>query len=133
VQVRNNIMAGTTGNCLLCVEDYSKQLSAEQMQVTALGNVYQRANTSSPTWVVVWSTGAGNPKVFNTLAAFKAATGQEAVSLALDGNAATTSTGAPTSVVTTAVATVAQPLPADLATLSGLASGSKRLGTSLRK
>ena len=57
VEVRNNIMAGTSGNCLLCVEDYSKQLTAEQMKVTALGNVYQRSNTSSPGWVAVWSTG----------------------------------------------------------------------------
>jgi parallel beta-helix repeat protein len=133
VEVRNNIIAGTTGNCLLCVEDYSKEFSAEQMGVSALGNVYQRANISTPTWVAVWSTGPGNPKVFTTLAAFKSATGQEAASLALDGNAATSSTGAPTAAVTRAVASVARPLPADLAALTGLGSGSKRLGTSLRK
>jgi hypothetical protein len=131
VEVRNNVIAGTTGNCLLCVEDYSKQLSAEQMQVTALGNVYQRPTTSSPTWVVVWSTGAGNPKVFTSVAAFKSGTGQEAQSLALDGTAATNANGSPTSAVTGKFGTVAQPLPADLASLTGLASGSKRLGSTL--
>lgn len=133
VQVRNNILTGTTGNCLLCVEDYSKQLSAEQMKVTALGNVYQRANTSSPTWVVVWSTGAGSPKVFSSVAAFKSGTGQEASSLALDGNAAVSSSGAPTTAVTSKVSTVAQPIPADIAALTGLPSGGKLLGTSLRR
>lgn len=133
VQVRNNILTGTPGNCLLCVEDYSKQLSAEQMKVTAVGNVYQRANTSSPAWVVVWSTGAGNPKVFASVAAFRAGTGQESPSLALDGNAAVTGSGAPTSAVTSKISTVAQPIPADIASLTGLASGSKLLGTSMRR
>jgi len=131
VEVRNNIMAATTGNCLLCVEDYSKQLTAEQMQVTALGDVYQRPNTSSPSWVVVWSKGAGNPAVFSTLAAFKSATGQESAGLALDGTAATGGDGAPSQAVQNAFGSVAQSLPADLASLAGLASGTKRLGSTL--
>jgi hypothetical protein len=101
------------------------------MQVTALGDVYQRPNTSSPSWVVVWSKGAGNPAVFSTLAAFKSATGQESAGLALDGTAATNANGSPTSAVTGKFGTVAQPLPADLASLTGLASGSKRLGSTL--
>jgi parallel beta-helix repeat protein len=131
VEVRNSIMAGTTGNCLLCVEDYSKQLTAEQMKVTALGNVYQRPNTSAPTWVAVWSTGAGNPKVFTTLAAFKSGTGQESASLALDGAAATSANGAPVTAVTSAFGSVAQAFPADLASLSGIPAGTKRLGSTL--
>lgn len=130
VEVRNNIMAGTTGNCLLCVEDYSKQLTAEQMKVTAIGNVYQRPNTSSPGWVAVWSTGAGNPKVFTTLAAFKSGTGQEAVSLALDGKPATNANGSPTTDVQNAVSTVAQTLPSELGS-TPLPGGSKRLGSTL--
>jgi parallel beta-helix repeat protein len=130
VEVRNNIMAGTSGNCLLCVEDYSKQLTAEQMKVTALGNVYQRPTTSSPAWVAVWSTGSGNPKVFTTLAGFKSGTGQEAVSVALDGKAATTANGSPSTDVLNAVGSVAQTLPADLGSTL-LPAGSKRLGSTL--
>lgn len=131
VEVQNNIISGTTGNCLLCVEDYSKERTAEQMQVTAKGDVYRRPSTSVPQWVVVWSTGAGNPAVFTSVAAFNTATGQESVNLALDGTPATTADGAPTAPVLAAVATVAQPLPADLAALSGQGSGSKRLGSGL--
>ena len=131
VQLRNNIISGTTGNCLLCVEDYSHQRSASQMQVTALGNVYRRSSTSAPTWVVVWSTGAGNPQVFTTLPAFKQSTGQEAVSLSLDGAAAVNTNGSPTAAVTNVVGSVAQPLPADLAGLSGRAANSKQLGSNL--
>jgi parallel beta-helix repeat protein len=130
VEVRNNIIAGTTGNCLLCVEDHSKQLTAEQMKVTALGNVYQRPNTSSPGWVAVWSTGAGNPKVFTSLAAFKSGTGQEAASLALDGQAATNANGSPSTAVQNAVGSVAQTLPSELGS-TPLPAGSKRLGSTL--
>jgi parallel beta-helix repeat protein len=130
VEVRNNIMAGTIGNCLLCVEDYSKQLTAEQMNVTALGNVYQRPSTSAPAWVAVWSTGSGNPKVFTTLAAFKSGTGQESVSLALDGKAATNANGSPSTDVQNAVSSVAQTLPPELGS-TPLPAGSKRLGSTL--
>ena len=130
VEVRNNVIAGTTGNCLLCVEDYSKQLSAEQMKVTALGNVYQRSSTSTPTWVVVWSAGAGNPRVFTTVAAFRTGTGQEAQSLSLDGTAATNPNGSPTTAVTGQFAAIAQPLPTELAT-SLLPAGTRRLGSTL--
>ena len=133
VEVRNNIISGTTADCLLCVEDYSQERSAEQMQVTANGNVYRRASTSSPKWVVVWSKGAGDPAVFTTLAAFKSATGQEPASLALDGTAAVTSSGTLTDPVTKVIPTVAQPLPADIASLWGKAAGSRQLGSSLTR
>lgn len=130
VEVRNNILAGTTGNCLLCVEDYSKQLTAEQMKVTALGNVYQRPTTSSPSWVAVWSTGSGNPRVFTSLAAFKAGTGQEAAGLALDGQAATNADGSPSTAVKNVVGSVAQTLPSELGSTL-LPAGSKLLGSTL--
>ena len=62
---------------MLCVEDYTQARSAEQMGVTANGNVYVRPNTSRPTYLVVWSRGRGNPAVYSNLTSFRAATGQE--------------------------------------------------------
>ncbi len=96
VTVSNNIVSGTTGNCLLCVEDYAHQLTAEQMRVTSNGNVYRRAAASRPTWLAVWSRGAGNPAVYTSLAAFQAATGQEARSLGFDGPAVVNADGTAT-------------------------------------
>ena len=62
VSVTDNVMSNQqTGNCLLCVEDYSHQRSAEQMGVTANGNVYARPNISTPTQLVVWSTRRREP------------------------------------------------------------------------
>ncbi len=60
VEVRNNVIANPgSGNCLLCVEDYTKTRSAEQIGVTANSNVYNRATASAPRWAVVWSRGPG--------------------------------------------------------------------------
>jgi parallel beta-helix repeat protein len=128
VDVRNNVISGTTGNCLLCVEDYSNEFSAEQMKVTAIGNVYQRDRTTQPSWLAVWSRGAGNPAVFTSLAAFKSGTGQEARSFSLDGTEAIGTDGRITSPVVAQVAAVSQSLPSDLASLTGRPAGTKQLG-----
>lgn len=128
VTVSNNIIAGTSGNCLLCVEDYSHEFSAEQMGVRADGNVYQRDTTNTPSWVAVWSRGKGNPSVYTSLAKFRAPTGQEQSSLELTGTEAVDGDSAPRSAVTRAIASVAQPLPVEAAALVGQKSGVRYLG-----
>lgn len=132
VTVRNNIVAATNsaGNCMLCVEDYSKQFSAEQLQVTAEGNVYHRATVQSPAWAVVWSRGGGNPSVFTTIAAFRNGTGQEKRHLELTG----ASPLAPVTLVANRsvqdqAGAVAVPLPASIAGLAGQPSGARHLGS----
>jgi trimeric autotransporter adhesin len=127
VVVSNNIVANQlAGNCLLCVEDYSRQRTAEQIGVTADGNAYNRPNTGTPSWVVVWSTGAGNPAVFTTLDTFRYATGQEAGGVLVTGAAIADSTGVPTASLPVAPGGV--PLPADVAARVGRDAGTQRLG-----
>lgn len=130
VDVENNIIANTTAgnNCLLCVEDYSHAFSAEQMRVTAQGNVYQRPNGASPTWTVIWSTGAGNPLTFASPAAFAAATGQDAHSLDIVGPAVLGTGWALTPAVSAATAATAAPLSASVAAATGHPVGSQTLG-----
>ena len=101
--VTNNVMSNQqSGNCLLCVEDYTHARSAEQMGITANGNVYGRPNTSTPTNVTVWSTGAGNPAAFGSVTSFRAATGQEASGSEVVGTPTTTpTTNAPAPTTTT--------------------------------
>lgn len=127
IAVRNNILAGGTGNCLLCVEDYSHQFSAEQLGISAKGDVYQRPSAGSPAWAVVWSRGPGNPAVFTTVPAFKSATGQESSHFVVDGRPALNG-WQPTSEVTARDATVAQPLPAVVAAALGRNAGVQHLG-----
>lgn len=131
VSVHNNILGRgqADANCLLCVEDYSGEFSADELGVRASGNVYVRANSSSPSWAVVWSRGAGNPAVFTSLADFARSTGQERPHLALVGRAAVTGDDlAAAAVVTRATGRVAQPLPTALARALGRQPGVRHLG-----
>ena len=61
VTVSNNVagLSTSAANCLMCVEDYSYQESAEAMKIRVNGNVYNRASATSPTWLAIWSRGVG--------------------------------------------------------------------------
>jgi hypothetical protein len=126
VGVVNNVLSNQArGNCLLCVEDYSKQLTAEQMRVTANGNVYNRPSSTSPSWVAVWSRGATNPATYTSLSLFAAGTGQERNGIEITGNSVVTSTGVPTAYMPGAGAL---PLPTDLAQMVGQPAGTAHFG-----
>ncbi|WP_298749745.1 right-handed parallel beta-helix repeat-containing protein [uncultured Serinicoccus sp.] len=131
VTIRNNVLSAASGNCLLCVEDYSGEYSAEQLGVSANNNVYQRTSSSAPQFTVIWSRGAGNPSVFADLQAFKAASGQEARSLQLVGTAAADADGRTTSAVRQVTDTVSVALPASIAQRLGLDAGARVLGAPL--
>lgn len=128
VTVSNNIISDTTANCLLCVEDYSRQYSAEQFGVTANGNVYRRPAAGAPTWLAIWSNGPANASVYTSAAAFSAAEGQERQTLELIGTAAVNADDTPTAAVTSKEAAIAQPLPARIAQLTGQPAGAAHLG-----
>jgi hypothetical protein len=129
VTVNNNIIANTTGGntCLLCVEDYSHQFSAAQMGVTAQGNVYQRNSASAPAWDVIWSTGAGNPKVFATVGSFTSGTGQESNGTDIVGTPALSDSFAPLGAAASASGK-AVGLSSTIASLIGRDTGSKNAG-----
>ncbi|MEO6944854.1 MAG: right-handed parallel beta-helix repeat-containing protein [Lacisediminihabitans sp.] len=128
VTIKNNILANSTGNCVLCVEDYSHQRSAHQMGIESSGNVFQRASTAKPSWIVVWSRGEGNPAVYTDLSDYVAATGQDRQSLSIDSGQALTGIATPLAAVTTATSRLAQPLPASIAAMLGKPAGSRALG-----
>jgi trimeric autotransporter adhesin len=125
VKVANNVIANQrTGNCMLCVEDYSKKRTADQIGVTANGNVYNRPAAASPSWLVVWSTGAGNPAVYTSLAAFRTGTGQESGGLSLDGASLLDTVGS----LLAAPTNTPLGLPAAVATATGHPTGTAFTG-----
>jgi hypothetical protein len=130
VQVHDNILGRgrADANCLLCVEDYSGRLTARDMRVESSGNVYERTSRSAPAWAVVWSRGAGDPAVFDSVAGFARTTGQERPHLELVGRRAVGPTHRATAVVRRATARVAVPLPAGLARALGRPAGIRHLG-----
>lgn len=127
ITVRNNILAAGSGNCLLCVEDYSHQFSAEQLGISANGDVYQRPSAGSPAWAVVWSRGPGNPAVFTTVPGFRSASGQESSHLFVEGRPALSGWHL-TSEITAKDSSVAQPLPGDVASALRRNTGVRHLG-----
>ena len=129
VTIANNVVgsARSSANCLLCVEDYSQQESAEQMGITANSNVYHRASGGQPTWLVVWS-GGSTPRIFTTLAAFTAATNQERLGREFTGAPIVDTNGVVTSAVSSLVSQVASPLPSDVAAVARRSGGERHLG-----
>jgi hypothetical protein len=127
ISIGNNVLADGRGKCVLCVEDYSHERSAAQMDITSNGNVLQRIDKTHPSWVVVWSRGVGNPAVYTSVAAFTAATGQDADSLALDAQPALAGTTLAPAVVSVESA-IARPMPADIAAGARRSSGVRHLG-----
>jgi hypothetical protein len=130
VTVADNVVGppNANANCLLCVEDYSHQETAAQMKISANGNVYNRQSASAPTWLTVWSAGAGNPNVYTTLAAFKAATGQEARSREYTGSTVVLGSGDLDSAVQDIAPSIALGLPGTVAGAIGRSSGAVHLG-----
>jgi parallel beta-helix repeat protein len=128
IEVSNNIISSSSGNCLLCVEDYSGRWRAAQLNVTALGNVYHRSDNRSPRWVVVWARGPKPPYVFETLTEFWEATGQERQSRLLTGESVLTDDLQPEPMIGHLVGAVARPLPVALATKCRVPAGTQHLG-----
>lgn len=129
--VRNNVIGlNDSGNCVLCVEDYSHQRTAAQMGVTNNGNVYNRAVSSTPGWLTIWRRGSTivNPAVYTTLAAHQAGTGQDGSSLGYDGSVVVGATGTLASSIQGRASTAAAGLPSDIAAVVDQPAGAKRLG-----
>ena len=130
ITVANNIVArpGAGSDCVLCVQDYTHRFTAENLDIHANGNAYQRSTARTPSRLVLWSRGSAAPALFSTIPDFRSATGQEASHLELTGKRAVTSTFRPTAFVQRRAHQVAQPLPADIAKACGRNAGARRLG-----
>jgi len=129
VRLRNNVIARTSrgSGCLLCVEDHSGRMSAEDMRVTARGNVYQRPSVRRPRVLVLWSRGVGATP-FRTFRDFRRTTGQERPGRAFTGVRVLRRDNRVTRRIRRLARRIAQPLPADVADELGAARRSRFLG-----
>ena len=127
--VRNNVLGQpASGNCVLCVEDYTFVRSAAQIGVSSSSNMYNRLSAGTPSWLVVWSRGAGNPAVYTTLDAFRTATGQESRSIEYTGSSQVSRDGTLSSTARSAAPTVGTAVPSDILTLVGQPAGTTGVG-----
>ena len=129
VVLRNNVIAQTApdSDCLLCVEDHSGRMSAEQMRISARGNLYQRPSDGRPAVLVLWSRGDG-AEPFGSLAAFRGSTGQEQPGSSLTGGSVLREDYSLTRQVDQLAATTAVPLPAAIAARLGVPPHTRALG-----
>jgi len=130
VTASNNVVGppSSAANCLLCVEDYSHQQSAEAMKVVANGNIYVRASDRSPSWLAVWSSGPGNPAVFSSLAALINKTGQEKNGREFVSKDSVSSDGTVSTSIQSQAPQVARPLPTAVAEAIGRVGAAPHLG-----
>ncbi|MBA3398910.1 MAG: right-handed parallel beta-helix repeat-containing protein [Acidimicrobiia bacterium] len=129
VVVRNTVVSATRGNCLVCVEDYSRRFTAEQLQVSLDNNVYQRPTSTSPYWFAVWSRGTVvNPYVFTTLSWFRSATGRDRASRLVQGDPIVFPDGAARPRLREMTADVATGITPRIADETGRSVGTRYLG-----
>lgn len=128
----NNVVGGAGGNCLICVEDRSREYTGGQLVSRSDGNLYSRPSPTAPVWFGVWSRGsAGDPIVTNTLSAFTAATGQDRGSRLVEGRSVVDSAYQVLGEVI-AGTTIAQPVSSVIAAQTGIPSGARVLGAQPR-
>ncbi|MFI8633280.1 right-handed parallel beta-helix repeat-containing protein [Microbacterium sp. NPDC077663] len=130
VVLANNVVAEPQGDCLVCVDDFSRALVGGQMVTRAEGNLYHRTSAAAPRWFAIYSRGAaGSSEGFSTLADFTSATGREKRSVLLE------QTSSPVhgdyslrSAQESQETQIAVPVPAQVAEVSDLRSGEVSLG-----
>lgn len=129
VVLRNNVIARTASgsDCLLCVEDYSGRMSAEDMSVSARGNLYQRLTSDRPRVLVLWSRG-DDATPFTSFKAFRTTTGQEQPGRGITGKRVLRSDDRLTAHAASLARTTAVRIPAAIAALLGVPRGSRILG-----
>jgi parallel beta-helix repeat protein len=84
ILAENNVFGDTKSNVVFDVQDNALNRTAAQMGLTLDSNVYARPNVNSPSWLVAWPTGATNPAVYTSVAAFRSATGEEQHAIGVD-------------------------------------------------
>ncbi|MCC3272968.1 right-handed parallel beta-helix repeat-containing protein [Arthrobacter zhangbolii] len=134
VDIHNNIFAGTSepGGCLLCVEDYSREFSAVQLQIHAAGNAYHRERDGMPFAPLIWAGEDGKSVTFESLKDFHRTTGQEPDTLEIIGASPLDPDTFAAPSLDGQAGHVALPLPADLAGLSRVPEGTRHLGAFVR-
>jgi hypothetical protein len=129
ISVHNNIIAraNPASACMLCVQEHTHRFSADQLRITANGNVYERRQ-ASPRTAVMWARGSQAAALFATVPAFKKATGQETSHLWLTKHRAVDAAYHVLPRVVRAASRVAVPLPLRIARLTGHRTAVRWLG-----
>ena len=127
--VGNNVLSAARGaTAVLAVEAYELVDNASDLNITSNGNVYSQVALGVPNATTIWARKGAQPYQFLMLDDFRDNTGQEQTSINPMMTNPVDGAYQPKSSITTKTATVAVPLPADVAARAGREAGEKRLG-----
>ncbi len=127
VSINNNVLSYGTGPYQYIVEDHKRKESGQTMRVKSEGNAYHRAGPTSPANLAVWAAGTSIAG-YKTLPAFRAATGNDLRSTLDEGSSILTGAYQLTPDALASTASVALPIPDSIASIMGIASGTRKLG-----
>jgi parallel beta-helix repeat protein len=129
IRISNNIVSGgpDAAGKLLVVADQTRKKTGQQMGLGVRGNLYHRSSAAAP--LFSWSAGAAGLRNYD-FTGYRQTTGQDARGILLTGAAVLAPSGGVSAAVTSAVSSVAEPIPARIRTLTGL-STDLRLGASV--
>lgn len=135
IVVSNNVVADSGGNCMVCVQDFSLQFTGSQMVSSVNGNLYQRSQPGTPRWFSAWSRGSvsRDPAVADTLRQFTAATGQDRRSVEVSGAPVVDAYYTLLPAQQGSQASIAVPVPGDVASASRLDQNATTLGALPRR
>ncbi len=128
IVIRNNILDDSTGDCLLCVEDFTGRINAPDLDIALGGNVLHRRDSRFPRRLIVWASGHRDPYAFSSLAEFGRTLGREDPGVLVTGDRVVTPALEPQRTVLQLVESIAAPLPVSLASRAGVPSQKKYLG-----
>jgi trimeric autotransporter adhesin len=129
VTASDNVFSGSTTGELVAVQDNSGQYTAAGLDVTLNGNAYQRATATTPATLVLWGQRGNNVATgFDTLRAFRRATGQESSGVELPFASAASRSWLGSSATDSSVGATNPPVPAAILALLGWTSSAEPLG-----
>ena len=126
----NNILGTSRSDAEAVVTAQSQErlVAGNEMIASSNGNVFSQPTAGTPAAAVVWAKKGTYGTRYAKLSDYVAASGRDKASIAVVGSAALTSQLTPVASLTARVSTVAQPLPASVASKVGVTAGTKHLG-----
>lgn len=128
VTIGNNVVDTVKGDCVVCVNDWSKEFSGAQMISFTEGNLYHRPSASSTTHFAQWANAKNGTVRYATMSAWVSATGRGKTSKAVEGASVLGSDLRLTANIAGTQSQIATPIPTAVAAVSHLTAGARVVG-----
>lgn len=132
VQVVNNVVTAPSGDCLICVRDWSREFTGANMVSRADGNVYHRPTAAAIKSMVLWSLGKAGTTAYTSFTTYVSSTGRDKTSTFVDGGTLVDAEVRILSARAPGLTAKAAVIPAAISDLSGLKPGTRAVGVQAR-